>query len=62
VIADRRPSSAEDREDITLHHNAIPDAVQTELQKQGFSIVSRDDTFIHQPGDEFWWLLVASKQ
>jgi len=55
VIVDRRPSAGED------HHHAMPEGVEADLRKGGFSIVSREDNFIHQPGDELWWLIVASK-
>jgi ubiquinone/menaquinone biosynthesis C-methylase UbiE len=55
VIVDRWPSPGED------HHHAMPEGVDAELRKEGFNVVSRDDNFIHQPGDELWWLMVASK-
>jgi len=31
------------------------------LLEEGFTIISRDDTFIRPPGDDAWWLIVASK-
>ena len=35
--------------------------VEAELRQRGFEILSRDDRFIDQPGDEPWWLLVARR-
>ena len=55
VIVDPMPSPGEE------HHHAMPDAVETELKNQGYNIVSREDAFIRQRGDEFWWLIAASK-
>lgn len=62
VIVDRAPSAGEGRllENGATHHIAL-DAVQADLLQTGFNIVSRTDTFIHPPGDDVWWLLVASK-
>jgi ubiquinone/menaquinone biosynthesis C-methylase UbiE len=54
VIVDRKGSSSE-------HHQAVPPAVEAEVRKAGFSIVSRNDEFIHPAGDESWWLLVADR-
>ena len=55
VIVDRTPSDDE------THHHAEPDAVEAGLRRGGFNIISREDTFIHPPGDEVWWLITASK-
>jgi ubiquinone/menaquinone biosynthesis C-methylase UbiE len=53
VIVDRMGSSGE--------HQAFPSTVETEIRKAGFSIVSRNDEFIHPAGDESWWLLIADR-
>jgi predicted methyltransferase len=53
VIVDRRGSSGE--------HQAFPSAVEAEVRKAGFGIISRNDEFIHPAGDESWWLLTADR-
>jgi predicted methyltransferase len=60
VIVDRSAANAESTGGQEEHHHASPGAVEEDLRKQGFNILSRDDTFIHA-GNELWWLLVASK-
>jgi ubiquinone/menaquinone biosynthesis C-methylase UbiE len=55
VIVDRAPSTGEG------HHHAMPEGVEADLRKVGFNVVSREDHFIHPPGDELWWLIAASK-
>jgi hypothetical protein len=36
-------------------------AVEDELRRTGFEIVSQDDHFIDRPGDDLWWLAIARK-
>jgi predicted methyltransferase len=45
----------------TAGHNADPAIVEAQLRENGFMIVSREDAFIRPPGDEQWWLIVATK-
>jgi predicted methyltransferase len=61
VVVDRRPTPAERSLDSADQHHALPDSVESDLRKQGFQILTREDSFIAQPGDEFWWLIVARK-
>jgi len=63
VIVDRGPraSTEELKEAVTEVHEIRPDRVEIELRQQGFEILSLDDRFIDQPGDEPWWLLVARR-
>jgi predicted methyltransferase len=53
VIVDRMGSSGE--------HQVLPSAVEAEVRKAGFGIISRNDEFIHPAGDESWWLLTAGR-
>ena len=61
VIVDRMPRVSEDPRETSAHHHTTADTVEADLRKEGFSIVNRRDAFIHPPGDEVWWLIVASK-
>ena len=61
VIVDRMPRVSEDPRETLAHHHTTADTVEADLRKEGFSIVNRQDAFIHPPGDEVWWLIVASK-
>ncbi len=61
VIVDRMPRVSEDPRETLVHHHTTADTVEADLRKEGFSIVNRQDAFIHPPGDEVWWLIVASK-
>jgi len=61
VIVDRTPPAGADSVENVAHHHAAPDAVEADLRKESFNIISREDTFIHPPGDEVWWLITASK-
>jgi ubiquinone/menaquinone biosynthesis C-methylase UbiE len=38
-----------------------PDSVATQLREAGFNITRREESFIHQSGDEVWWLIAANK-
>jgi predicted methyltransferase len=55
VIVDRTSTES------AQHHQIQPAAVEQELRNDGFNIVRRQDEFIHPPGDEVWWLIIASK-
>ena len=61
VIVDRTSPAGDDSVENVAHHHAAPDAVEADLRKESFNIISREDTFIHPPGDEVWWLITASK-
>jgi ubiquinone/menaquinone biosynthesis C-methylase UbiE len=57
VVVDRGPPVA-----TATHGHEVPvSAVEQELQRTGFEIVSREDRLIDRPGDDLWWLLVARK-
>jgi len=51
----------EDPRESVAHHHRTADMVEADLRKEGFSVIDRKDVFIHPPGDEVWWLIVASK-
>lgn len=53
VIADRGPQSG------NAEHSIDPALVETELRRDGFDIVSRDDHLLDQPDEGPWWLIVA---
>ena len=55
VIADRCPQPSD------AGHAIAPLLVETELRRDGFEIVSRNDHFLDQPGEGPWWLIVARK-
>jgi ubiquinone/menaquinone biosynthesis C-methylase UbiE len=61
VIVDRAPPASEDPRESVGHHYTTADSVDAVLRKERFSIIDRKDVFIHPPGDEVWWLIVASK-
>ena len=52
VIADRAPRE-------NTEHAVDPATVETELRRDGFDIVSRDDHFLDQPDEGPWFLIVA---
>ena len=55
VVVDREPQAAD-------HDHEIPiAAVENELRRRGFDVLTREASFIDRPGDEVWWLLVARK-
>jgi predicted methyltransferase len=57
VIVDRAPRATE-----TPHAHEVPlAAVVSQLRKQGFEVVTQDDSFIDRPGDDLWWLVTARK-
>jgi ubiquinone/menaquinone biosynthesis C-methylase UbiE len=61
VIVDRAPPASEDPRESAAHHHTTVETVEADLRNEGFSIINRQDVFIHPPGDEVWWLIVASK-
>jgi predicted methyltransferase len=62
VILDRSPSVAGEQPASIVHeHGASPALAEAEVRRKGFQIVSRNDQFINRPGDEPWWLLVATR-
>ena len=61
VIVDRARLGGEDPRESSAHHHTTVDTVAADLSKEGFSIINRQDVFIHPRGDEVWWLIVASK-
>jgi SAM-dependent methyltransferase len=50
-----------DRSEGDENHHISPEGVEADLRKEGFEITSRDGFFIHRPGEDFWWLIVATK-
>lgn len=72
VIVDRGPlpDDEESREFKARHHEVLPSAVESDLRKTGFEVISRHDRFINRPALERpgdrpdnhpWWLIVARK-
>jgi ubiquinone/menaquinone biosynthesis C-methylase UbiE len=55
VIVDRGPPAG-------YGHEIPLDTAEADLQRPQFEIVRREPQFIGYPGDEQWWLLVASKR
>ena len=45
----------------TEHGELSSDVVEAELRRHGFSVLSRDENFINQPGNGAWWLIIASR-
>ena len=60
VIVDRAAGSEDPRESVA-HHHTTADTAEADLRKEGYTIISRQDVFIHPSGDEPWWLIVAGK-
>jgi ubiquinone/menaquinone biosynthesis C-methylase UbiE len=61
VIVDRAPDAGGESARATHGHEVSPELAEAELRRKHFQIVSRNDRFIDRPGDEPWWLLVASR-
>jgi SAM-dependent methyltransferase len=56
VVVDRAPGGEpEHRHEVSLT------AVESELRRKGFEIVSEDDHFIDRAGDHLWWLVIGRK-
>ncbi len=55
VIADRAPQTAE------AAHSINPAVVESQLTRENFHIISRDDHFLTQPNEGEWFLIVAEK-
>jgi len=60
VIVDRGPRK-ETEGSVAHGHELQPERVEVELRRKGFELLSRDDHFIEQRGDEPWWLMVARR-
>ena len=61
VVVDRRPRAVEAGA-RPGDHEVPASVVQVALQDRGFTVTSRDDTFIDRPGDaDVWWMLVARR-
>jgi ubiquinone/menaquinone biosynthesis C-methylase UbiE len=58
VVVDRALRATE----VEHAHEKDLSAVEDELQRNGFEIVSRDARFIDSPGDDLWWLLIGRKR
>ena len=58
VILDRAPGAGGDP---ATHHEIARAAVEDEVRNAGFTLLERRDPFIEPPGDEPWWLIVATK-
>jgi ubiquinone/menaquinone biosynthesis C-methylase UbiE len=57
VIVDRGPQRS-----VSHVHAVDRLLVEAQLQQTGFEIVNLQDRFIDRPGDDPWWLTVATKQ
>jgi len=60
VVVDRRPATNE-AASVNQEHHVLPEVVETDLRNEGFMITLRDDYFVQRPGDDPWWLIVATK-
>lgn len=62
VLADRNPAAGGESGGGGVEDHAVPlAAVEQEVQRQGFEIVSRREHLLDQPGDGSWWLLAVRK-
>jgi serine/threonine protein kinase len=63
VIVDRGPRDEREKPEngVAPDHEVSVALVEADLRQKGFEILSRDDRFIDQPGDEPWWLIVARR-
>ena len=50
-----------DRSEGAEDHRVLPEVVEAGLRNEGFELTSREDTFIRRPGDDLWWLIVATR-
>ena len=55
VIVDRS------RNDEEQHHEIAREAVETDLTRNDFLILGRQDNFIAEAGSGIWWMIVARK-
>jgi predicted methyltransferase len=47
---------------MQTEHGEFPSGpVEAELRRHSFTVLSRDDNFINQPGGGAWWLIIASR-
>ena len=57
VVVDRAARVAE-----AQHTHEVPlTVVEGQLRNEGFYIVSQDDSFIDQAGDDLWWLVISAE-
>jgi ubiquinone/menaquinone biosynthesis C-methylase UbiE len=64
VVVDHGPRSEEGEqgEVEAEHHEIAPSLVESDIRKEAFEIVRREDQFTVQPeGGHIWWLIVARK-
>jgi len=59
VIIDPGPHLADSTSNP--EHSAVPEIVEADLRREGFEILSRDDSFIQPAAADSWWLIVAAK-
>ena len=43
-------------------HPLSPDMVEADLRKQGFELIGREDSFIKDPEQDLWWLIMSTKR
>ncbi len=63
VVVDRAPvDSGQSREEAAGHHEIPASAAASDIKRQGFEEVSREERFIDRsPDGEAWWLVVFRK-
>jgi len=63
VVVDRAPGdSAQFREEAAGHHEISARAAASDIKRQGFEEISREERFIDRsPDGEAWWLVVFRK-
>jgi predicted methyltransferase len=63
VVVDRAPGdSAQSREEAAGHHEISARAAASDIKRQGFEEISREERFIDRsPDGEAWWLVVFRK-
>ena len=59
VIIDPGPHLADSSSNP--EHSTVPEIVEADLRREGFEILSRDDSFIQPAAADSWWLIVAAK-
>jgi SAM-dependent methyltransferase len=58
VVVDPGPAHADSPRNAA--HSSVPETVEADLRREGFDILSRNDSFIQGPQGS-WWLVVATK-
>ena len=64
VVVDRgtHASGAGSTDSEREHHQVSPEQVESELRREGFEIISRQERFIeNDPSNNEWWLIIARK-